>query len=176
MSSVITYIVIQIIVPVVVTVILKFVSILSQALAPAPKILSYVRLASNRIFGPHGCKELPTRSTQFEEIFAMLIFVNTTGKTITLNAKASDTIDKLKAENHDKEEENKWSGVKKAKAVAAAEERERRLEAWEKAQRRRDKVETAEAKRRRALEHKLEAEEWKRMAMEGISGGRRGGG
>ena len=31
----------------------------------------------------------------------MLIFVNTTGKTITLNAKASDTIDKLKAESKD---------------------------------------------------------------------------
>ena len=57
-----------------------------------------MRLASNSRFGPHGCKELPTGSTQVKQIFATQIFVKTpTGKAITLAAKASDTIEKLKA-------------------------------------------------------------------------------
>ena len=47
-------------------------------------------------FGPHNCEKLPAQSTQFEQIFAMLIFVKTLiGKTITLDVEASDVIDHI---------------------------------------------------------------------------------
>ena len=106
---IITIINIIIIIIVIVSLSAALLSLLLSAPAPSVSIIIHiiVMLAISRQtadVGPHGCKELPAQYAQFEQIFAMQIFVQTLiDKTITLDVEASETIDNVKAKIDDKD-------------------------------------------------------------------------